>query len=155
MADPSRRLTGGCQCGAVRYEWVEPPEYASVCYCRMCQKASGQPFMAFTGGKREHLRFTHGEPSVFKSSSFATRGFCSACGTPLTYRIIESGNISVTICSLDDPEAMRPTSQDGIEGKVSWINMLLTLPAERTDEWLKPEQAAQFFNYQHPDRDKA
>jgi hypothetical protein len=155
MADSSRRLTGGCQCGAVRYEWVEPPEYASVCYCRMCQKASGQPFMAFTGGKREHLRFTRGQPAVFKSSSFAERGFCPACGTPLTYRIIESGNISVTICSFDDPEAMRPTNQDGIEGKVSWFDMLPTLPAERTDEWLKPEQAAQFLNYQYPDHDKA
>ena len=50
---------------------------------------------------------------------------------------------------------MRPTNQDGIESKVSWFDMLLTLPAERTDEWLKPEQAAQFRNYQYPDRDKA
>ena len=48
-------LTGGCQCGAVRYEWVDKPAYSSVCYCRMCQKASGQPFMGLTGGKREHL----------------------------------------------------------------------------------------------------
>ena len=49
MADS--KLTGGCQCGAVRYEWAEGPKYASVCHCRMCQKASGQPFMALTGGK--------------------------------------------------------------------------------------------------------
>ena len=35
------RLTGGCQCGAVRYEWLEQPAYSSVCHCRMCQKASG------------------------------------------------------------------------------------------------------------------
>ena len=44
-------LTGGCQCGAVRYEWTTRPAYSSVCYCRMCQKASGQPFMGLTGGK--------------------------------------------------------------------------------------------------------
>ena len=52
----AKNLTGGCQCGAVRYEWVEKPAYSSVCYCRMCQKASGQPFMGFTGGKIEHLQ---------------------------------------------------------------------------------------------------
>ena len=40
-----RKLTGGCQCGAVRYEWTRRRPMSSVCYCRMCQKASGQPFM--------------------------------------------------------------------------------------------------------------
>jgi len=46
MTGSSNRLTGGCQCGALRYEWLEKPAHSSVCYCRMCQKASGQPFMA-------------------------------------------------------------------------------------------------------------
>ena len=63
-----KNLTGGCQCGAVRYEWVEKPAYSSVCYCRMCQKASGQPFMGLTGGNIEHLKWTRGAPSVFRSS---------------------------------------------------------------------------------------
>ena len=110
-------LTGGCQCGAVRYEWVEQPAYSSVCYCRMCQKASGQALMGFTGGKREHLRWTRGAPSVFKSSNMAERGFCKNCGTPLTYAFEGTGRISVTINSLDDPEAMPPTRQYGMEGK--------------------------------------
>ena len=51
MSGNSNNLTGGCQCGAVRYEWTTRPAYSSVCYCRMCQKASGQPFMGLTGGK--------------------------------------------------------------------------------------------------------
>src|SRR5690606_13106477 len=115
----SGKLTGGCQCGAVRYEWIERPAYASVCYCRMCQKASGQPFMAFAGGRREHLRWTRGAPSIFKSSSLAERGFCSTCGTPLTYSFEGNGSVSVTMCSFDDPEAVRPDKQYGIESKVS------------------------------------
>ena len=105
----SNKLTGGCQCGALRYEWQEKPTHSSVCYCRMCQKASGQPFMGLTGGKIEHLRWTHGTPSVFKSSNMAERGFCRECGTPLTYKFDGTGNISVTINSLDDPEAAPPT----------------------------------------------
>jgi hypothetical protein len=134
-------LTGGCQCGAVRYAWTTRPTYSSVCYCRMCQKASGQPMMGFTGGEREHLKWTRGEPSVFKSSNMAERGFCRHCGTPLTYAFEGAGRISVTINSLDDPEAMPPTKQYGTESKVSWLERVHQLPSWRTEEWLKDKAA--------------
>ena len=73
--------TGGCQCGAVRYQLLTPPEHACLCHCRMCQRASGQPFMAFASVRREDLRWTRGSPSTFVSSNVAERHFCSACGT--------------------------------------------------------------------------
>src|SRR5882762_7905988 len=90
MTGSSNRLTGGCQCGALRYEWLEKPTHSSVCYCRMCQKASGQPFMALTGGERENLRWTRGTLSIFKSSNMVERGFCRDCGTPLTYSFVSA-----------------------------------------------------------------
>jgi hypothetical protein len=145
-----RHLTGGCQCGAVRYEWLEQPADASVCYCRMCQKASGQPVMGFAGGPRHHLRWTRGAPSVFKSSNMAERGFCRNCGTPLTYEFEGSGRISVTINSLDDPEAMPPTRQYGMEGKVTWIEAIHALPGQSSDEWLG-DKAAHLVNNQRGD----
>ena len=52
--------TGGCQCGAVRYQLLTPPEHACICHCRMCQRASGQAFMAFASVRREDLRWTRG-----------------------------------------------------------------------------------------------
>jgi hypothetical protein len=109
-------LTGGCQCGAVRYEWTTRPAYSSVCYCRMCQKASGQPFMGLTGGKKEHLTWTRGAPSIFRSSNLAERGFCKDCGTPLTYAFQDTGRISVAINSLDDAadQAVRHRGQGGV-----------------------------------------
>jgi len=140
-------LTGGCQCGAVRYEWVEKPAYSCVCYCRMCQKASGQPFMGLTGGKIEHLKWTRGAPSMFRSSNFVDRGFCRDCGTPLTYAFDGTGRISVTINSLDDPEAMPPTKQYGTESRVSWAAHLDELPAQRIDEWLR-DKGVQLVNNQ-------
>jgi hypothetical protein len=146
MSDSSN-LTGGCQCGAVRYEWTTRPAYASVCYCRMCQKASGQPLMGFAGGKREHLTWTRGAPSIFKSSNLAERGFCNQCGTPLTYAFEGTGRIGVAINSLDDPEAMPPTRQYGIESKVSWLDGIHALPAQRSEEWLK-DKAAEMVNNQ-------
>ena len=147
----SNKLTGGCPCGALRYEWQEKPTHSSVCYCRMCQKASGQSFMGLTGGKIEHLRWTHGTPSVFKSSNMAERGFCRECGTPLTYKFDGTGNISVTINSLDDPEAAPPTRQYGIEGKVSWVEGIHGLPAVTSEAWLK-QKAGQLVSNQHADK---
>ncbi|HXW19776.1 MAG TPA: GFA family protein, partial [Roseiarcus sp.] len=51
MAGETRQseLRGGCQCGAVRYRLTASPTGASICHCRMCQKAGGAPFMAFAG----------------------------------------------------------------------------------------------------------
>ena len=57
----------------------------------MCQKASGQPFMALARVKPRDLVWTRGKPTIFKSSNLAERGFCPDCGTPLTYRFLESG----------------------------------------------------------------
>jgi len=134
-------LTGGCQCGAVRYAWTTRPHHSSVCYCRMCQKASGQPMMGFTGGKRAYLEWTRGQPAIFRSSNLVERGFCRDCGTPLTYAFDGTGTISVTINSLDDPEAMPPTKQYGVESKVSWLDGVAALPGQRIDEWLKDKGA--------------
>jgi hypothetical protein len=57
MSEPTNRSwTGGCQCGAVRYRLLAPPNHASICHCRMCQKASGGPIMAFARVKKAQLR---------------------------------------------------------------------------------------------------
>jgi hypothetical protein len=148
-------LTGGCQCGAVRYALSARPSHASVCYCRMCQKASGQPFMAFARVRRDELTWTQGRPAIFKSSDVAERGFCRDCGTPLTYRFLASGNISVTACSLDDPEAVRPERQYGVESKLSWLSTLDSLPQNTTADWMRKSNIAQIESRQHPDHDEA
>ncbi len=109
------RLTGGCQCGAVRYRLEAEPTGANVCHCRMCQKASGGPFMAFAGVRLDELVWTRGAPKVFASSAVAERGFCPDCGTPLTYRLLDRDRISVTIGSLDQPSAVAPEMQYGVE----------------------------------------
>ena len=149
----TKQLTGGCQCGAVRYQWVERPNRASVCHCRMCQKASGQPFMALTGGKREHLQWTRGAPAIFRSSDRGERGYCSACGTPLTYRLEGTGRISVAMASLDDPEAMQPTKQYGVESKLSWTDGIPGLPAQRTEDWMREIGSSPVVSRQYPEHE--
>jgi hypothetical protein len=145
--------TGGCQCGAVRYRLLTPPGHASICHCRMCQKASGQPFMALARVRDKDLRWTRGRPSTFASSNIVERGFCSACGTPLTYRRVQSGDISVTIGSLDEPEAARPTQQFGIESGLSWTGGLNALPAKRTEDWMRENGIAHIDSRQYSARE--
>jgi hypothetical protein len=147
--------TGGCQCGALRYQLLTPPEQGSVCHCRMCQRASGQPFMAFAEIRHSDLRWTRGRPSIFASSNIAKRGFCSACGTPLSYRRIGSGHIGVTIGSLDDPQAVRPVQQFGIESKLSWTAGLSALPAKRTEDWMREKGIMQIDSCQYSGRKRA
>jgi hypothetical protein len=119
----------------------------------MCQKAGGAPFMVFANVRAERFVVTRGQLSVFASSAIAERGFCSDCGTPLTYRGLAADHISVTICSLDDPNAVAPESQLGVESQVSWLPAALSLPAVHTEEWLKSKKIADVGNHQHPDRE--
>jgi hypothetical protein len=150
---PDPPFAGGCQCGAVRYRLTAVPNGASVCHCRMCQKAGGAPFMVFTGVKNENLVVTRGAPTKFSSSEIAERGFCAACGTPLTYQMKGSKRISVTIGSLDDPAAFRPDQQLGIEARLPWLASIGALPERTTGDWLASAKIDDVGNHQHPDRE--
>ncbi len=153
-ADKARAgLTGGCQCGAVRYRLEAAPREANICHCRMCQKASGGPFMAFAGAPQKDFVVTRGEIATFVSSDIAERGFCARCGTPLTYRGTGAAHVSVTIGSLDEPNAVAPETQLGIESRVSWLASALALPAMTIAEWMARKKIAGIRNRQHPDHE--
>ena len=144
---------GGCQCGAVRYTFSGPISGANICHCRMCQKAGGAPFMAFAGGPVSSLRFTSGQPTYFASSDIATRGFCAACGTPLTYFLHGRDRVVVTIASLDKPNSVAPEIQFGIESALYWFPQLAGLPGRQTSDWLSEAEFGPIGNHQHPDGD--
>ncbi len=149
--DAADRLAGGCQCGAVRYRLIAEPTGANICHCRMCQKASGGPFMAFAGVRVSEFFITSGAIATFSSSDIAKRGFCARCGTPLTYEGSGSDRISVTLGSLDDPNAAEPRTQLGVESKVRWLNGSLNLPELRIEQWLAKKKIAAVQSHQHPD----
>ena len=146
-------ITGGCQCGAVRYALFATPDGASICHCRMCQKAGGAPFMAFAGVPLAHHKFTRGAAKTYASSDIAERGFCADCGTPLTYRIHGRDRISFTIGSFDRPAATAPSEQVGVEAALPWFPSLASLPALKTSDWLTEDKYGPVGNKQHGDRD--
>jgi hypothetical protein len=150
--DAAASLAGGCQCGAVRYLLTAEPTGANICHCRMCQKASGGPLMAFGGVRLSEFVITSGAIATFSSSDIAKRGFCARCGTPLTFEGVGSDHISVTLGSLDDPGVVEPRTQLGVESKVGWLNRSLTLPEIHTEQWLATKKIAVVHNHQHPDQ---
>jgi hypothetical protein len=145
-------LTGGCQCGAVRYALYAEPE-ADICHCRMCQRAVGNPFMAFAGVPLAAFAWTRGAPALFRSSSAAERGFCRDCGTPLAFRYLAKDSIGVALGSLDEPAKAKPTKQHDIESRVPCWQDLFELPELTTADDPPPGGLDALESYQRRDRD--
>lgn len=145
--------TGGCQCGAIRFRVEGALGTASICHCRMCQKAFGGFYAPLVAIERPQLTWTRGEPAHFRSSNHVTRGFCPSCGTPLTYE--EPGDkLALAIGAFDHPEEIAPKIQFGVEAKLPYVDTVSALPERDTMDDL---EAASFLatirSNQHPDRE--
>lgn len=142
MANAHVPVTGGCLCGAVRFEAKAAPTEGFYCHCRSCQKFFGNlsaPFVRFT---RSSLAFTKGAPSYYRSSDVATRGFCSACGSPMifVYDNPES-DFWISVSALDHPEdwpltssaTWGPVVHGHVDSKIAWQEIGDGLP-QRTGQ---------------------
>ena len=145
-----KALTGGCQCGAVRFR-VGRVGRASICHCRMCQKAFGGFFGPLVSA--HDLDWTRGAPKYFHSSDQVRRGFCAACGTPLTYEAGEGYPVELAIGAFDDPERVAPELQVNLADKLDFVDRLAALPtpAEYPADW--EVFKAGLVSHQHPDHD--
>lgn len=150
-------LTGGCQCGAIRYRLDAALERPHVCHCRMCQKASGNYFMPLAGIDNESFVVTRGEIAWFFSSEPVRRGFCSACGTPLLIDTVADPKVHLMLGTLDDPTRIEPEYQYGIEAKMPWLERIAGLPATTTEGDVEEDQefitSIRESNHQHPDHE--
>lgn len=146
-------LTGGCQCGALRYALYAEPERPHICHCRMCQKAFGSYFAPLAAVATGDFAWTRGRPATFQSSALVERGFCAACGTPLTFRYLDGDEIDISLGSLDDPNRVHPAMQYGTESRVACFSDLAGLPGSRTEEDIPAARLARLASRQHPDHD--
>lgn len=143
---------GGCQCGAVRFRVHGRPPKASVCYCRMCQKASSSHAFPLVDTRGCRVEWSRGEPSWFRSSNLVRRGFCSACGTPLAYDAPDG--LALALVAFDDPAAFPPSVAFGVEGKLPWCDAIPALLAiETMDDIPAAPFLADLVSRQHPDHE--
>lgn len=138
-------LTGGCQCGAVRFRVAGEVGRASICHCRMCQKAFAGPFGALVTVNVADLAWTRGAPTRFQSSEAVQRGFCAACGTPLTYEW-SADKIDLAVFAFDDPSMVEPGVQLAVVGRPAWMDHLADMPVRPS---IGPTGVV--VSHQHPD----
>jgi hypothetical protein len=150
MSQSSGTLTGGCQCGAVRFS-AKRLGRASICHCRMCQKAFGGfygPLVTAFG-----VTWTRGEPGWFESSNKVRRGFCSQCGTPLAYDF-GAAAVELAIGAFDNPALAAPTIQVNPADKLSFVDGLASLATRQPGESPKADEfKLGIVSHQHPDHD--
>ena len=140
MAD---EMGGGCACGRVRYAAAIDDDEAYLCHCRMCQRASGSVSLAMKNVKKADVAWQR-EPDIYASSPIAQRGFCSACGTSLTFEFPDSENMDLLVATFDDPSRFVPRHHFGAESMHrAWLNTE-GLPEVETsayqplvDRWMK------------------
>lgn len=145
----SNSLSGGCQCGAVRFRAAKLSD-PTICHCRMCQKAFGGFYAALATA--HDLVWTRGAPKLFQSSNRVLRGFCETCGTPLTYDY--GAGPAIAIGALDHPEQAQPQVQVCVEDRQPFVDGIASLPVR---EFGPQSDEARFMatiqSFQHPDSD--
>jgi hypothetical protein len=124
---------GGCLCGAVRYRVSGQPYHLTHCHCTLCRRAAGAPFVTWFSVPSDGFLVTRGEQVRYRSSPVAVRGFCGRCGTQLTFQRDDTpGEVDITVCSLDDPEALTPEDHTYTRSRLRWVVLGDGLPEHPT-----------------------
>ncbi len=141
MADKTLPITGGCLCGAVRFEATEPPTWVAHCHCRSCRLSRGVAFVTWTSVPMDRFSYTQGEQSVawYRSSESILWGFCKNCGSSMFYQADKAGHsesprmnvMYVSVGSLVDAIDQMPKAHVSYEEKVSWNEGSHLLPKYR------------------------
>ena len=124
--------SGGCLCGALRYE-VDPAGAfdAGYCHCSMCRRSSGAPVLAWALVRREAFRIVRGAPVRYRSSEACLRGFCGTCGGQLLYEMPDQPDlVGFHVATLDAtvPQALRPRLHMFAGDQPCWLKLADNLP---------------------------
>src|SRR5262245_35031683 len=127
------KFTGGCLCGAVRYESSADPAMMGHCHCVDCRRSSGT-------GHSSHLLVPEGAVKISgklasydraaDSGNVVTRGFCPVCGSAILSRNSASpGIVFLRASSLDDLEIFKPQVVVYASRAASWDAIAGGLPS--------------------------
>jgi hypothetical protein len=104
-------FSGGCACGAIRYECTAESITMFNCHCRDCQRATGSAFSPVVYVPAKVFKITKGTPRYYSTSSEMVghnkRGFCADCGSRLFGGVTDEGQ-GILASSLDDPRLFKP-----------------------------------------------
>ena len=118
--------TGGCYCGAIRYELSEPVAFSVNCHCRNCRLISGGAFVTVAAVKTSSFEITRGESKLRRySSGPGDRFFCDECGGRLFSRgSSDEEYTNLLIATLDEELQAAPICHINVESKAPWYEIL-------------------------------
>ena len=120
--------TGGCLCGAIRYEIHSAALQTTVCHCEDCRRSTGAPFGVWTFFATGTLSWIRGTPKVIRFAD-RERSFCGDCGTPLKFFDPEIPHLfEISTCTFDEPANYPPGDQCWTTDEIPWIDQLTALP---------------------------
>jgi len=120
---------GGCLCGALRFEATAAPVESGYCHCRLCQRSTGAPVLAYVSFPADSFHYIAGTPARFASSNRGAREFCAGCGTQIAFRASPSpATVDVNVGALDDPARYAPQKHIYCSTAISWLHLADTLP---------------------------
>ena len=101
------KTTGGCLCGAVRYEIEGPLPAPSACHCAQCRRHHGA-LGVYTLAPADRYKIKGNKNLAwYQSSSGIRRGFCRVCGSKLFWERVGSGQLDVTLGTIDEPTGLK------------------------------------------------
>ena len=124
-----RSLTGHCLCGAVAYTVPDAFEYALICHCSQCRRATGSAFKPFGGIRRDKLQVVRGADRLVRFGEGEDHDLhCGTCGS-LLYSVVRDGAYAhVTYGTLDGTPGLRPAAHIFVGSKADWDEINDTLP---------------------------
>ena len=122
--------TGGCHCGAIRFEVSGECEHCALCHCDDCRRSSGAPMVGWIAFKSNLVKLTQGSPAEYASSADGRRRFCGICGTGLFFMNEEvlPGLIDVQLATFDDPAAFTSAAHIQTADRLHWMETAHELP---------------------------
>ena len=123
-------LSGGCHCGAVRYEVEGEPVHHAICHCGDCRASAGAPMVAWLAVKEEQFRMTAGDVATYTGPTGSQRSFCPGCGSGLFFRNAQflPGLVDVQSATLDDSADVAPSAQIQCAERLPWMTRLNEMP---------------------------
>lgn len=123
-------ITGGCHCGAIRYQASGEALTHALCHCTDCRRHAGAPMVGWTMYPESAVKITKGTPRVYASSAQGRRHFCPDCGTGLFYAnaAMLPGIIDIQSATYDDPAAVPPRAHIQTAERLPWMTRLDELP---------------------------
>ena len=117
--------TGGCLCGALRFQAEGEPMDVASCHCINCRKMSGAAFATFVVYSPDKWTWLKGEPATYAASEDLVRGFCAQCGSPVSsWRNSERDKwIIAWAGALDQAESLEPRHHIFSKDELPWLHL--------------------------------